>query len=66
MCSYSGLTDVSKSYFLQESDDERYEVYFGDGILGKKPVDGNIVILEYVVTNKTEGLMQVLLLYQVI
>ena len=53
--SYSGLTDVSKSYFLQESDDERYEVYFGDGILGKKPVDGNIVILEYVVTNKTEA-----------
>ena len=52
--SYSGLTDVSKSYFLQESDDERYEVYFGDGVLGKKPVDGNIVILEYVVTNKTE------------
>ena len=53
--SYSGLTDVSKSYFLQESNDERYEVYFGDGILGKKPVDGNIVILEYVVTNKTEA-----------
>ena len=53
--SYSGLTDVSKSYFLQESDDERYEVYFGDGILCKKPVDGNIVILEYVVTNKTEA-----------
>ena len=53
--SYSGLTDVSKSYFLQESDDERYEVYFGDGVLGKKPVDGNIVILEYVVTNKTEA-----------
>jgi hypothetical protein len=53
--SYSGLTDISKSYFLQESDDERYEVYFGDGVLGKKPVDGNIVILEYVVTNKTEA-----------
>ena len=61
--SYSGLTDVSKSYFIQESDDERYEVYFGDGILGKK-VDGNIVILEYVVTNKTEAMVQVHLLYQ--
>ena len=34
--SYSGLTDITKSYFIQESDDERYEVYFGDGILGKK------------------------------
>ena len=53
--SYSGLTDISKSYFLQEGVDERYEVYFGDGVLGKKPVDGNIIILEYIVTNKTEA-----------
>ena len=53
--SYSGLTDITKSYFIQEGDNGRYEVYFGDGILGKKPVDGNIVILEYIVTNKTEA-----------
>jgi len=53
--SYSGLTDISKSYFLQEGVDERYEVYFGDGVLGKKPVDGNIIILEYIVTNKAEA-----------
>ena len=53
--SYSGLTSTSKSYFLQEGDDNRFEVYFGDGVLGKKPADGNIIILEYVVTNKTEA-----------
>ena len=53
--SYSGLTPTTKSYFLQEGDDNRFEVYFGDGQLGKKPVDGNIIILEYIVTNKTEG-----------
>ena len=33
--SYSGLNDSSKSYFLQENDDNRFEVYFGDGVLGK-------------------------------
>ena len=53
--SYSGLNDTSKAYFVQESEDDRFEVYFGDGVLGKKPVDGNIVILEYIVTNKTES-----------
>tara|TARA_Y100001937_G_scaffold63231_1_gene86722 strand:- start:2012 stop:3874 length:1863 start_codon:yes stop_codon:yes gene_type:complete len=53
--SFSGLNDTSKSYFLQENDDNRFEVYFGDGVLGKKPSDGNIIILEYIVTNKTEA-----------
>ncbi len=53
--SYSGLNDTTKSYFLQENDDNRFEVYFGDGVLGKKPSDGNIIILEYIVTNKTEA-----------
>src|SRR6056300_898987 len=52
---YTDLTSTTKSYFLQEGDDNRFEVYFGDGVLGKKPVDGNIIILEYIVTNKTEG-----------
>jgi len=48
-----GLEDTSKVYFLQESDEGKFEVYFGDGIVGKSLSDGNIVILEYVVTNKT-------------
>ena len=48
-----GLTSTSRVYFLQESDEGKFEVYFGDGIVGKSLADGNIVILEYVVTNKT-------------
>ena len=47
------LDSTSKVYFLQECDDGRFEVYFGDGVLGKSVTDGNIVILEYIVTNKT-------------
>ena len=49
------LTDTTKAYFLQETDTGKFEVYFGDDILGKKLSDGNIVILEYIVTNKTDS-----------
>tara|TARA_Y100001972_G_scaffold125531_1_gene176905 strand:- start:2226 stop:4094 length:1869 start_codon:yes stop_codon:yes gene_type:complete len=48
----TSLSDTSKVYFLQETEDGRFEVYFGDGILGKALSDGNIVTLEYIVTNK--------------
>ena len=50
---YNGLDSNSKVYFLQESQNNRYEVYFGDGVTGAKPADGSIIILEYIVTNKT-------------
>ena len=48
----SGLTSTSDVYFLQEVEDGKYEIYFGDGVLGTKLEDGNIVIMNYVVTNK--------------
>jgi len=49
------LNNTSKVYFLQETDTGKFQIYFGDGVLGKKLSDGNIVILEYVVTNKEEA-----------
>jgi len=49
---YNGVTSTSKVYFIQEGQDGKYEVYFGDGVNGKSLADGNIVILEYIVTNK--------------
>src|SRR5210317_124266 len=49
------LTATSKAYFLQETDTGKFEVYFGDGVIGQNLSDGNIVILEYVVTNKEEA-----------
>jgi len=51
----TSLDSTSKVYFLQEVEDGKFEVYFGDGVIGKSLSDGNIVILEYVVTNKTEA-----------
>ena len=52
---YAILDSTSLKYFLQEVEDGKFEVYFGDGVTGKKPIDGNIVILDYVVTNGTEA-----------
>ena len=46
------LDGTSKVYFLQEAEDGKFEVYFGDNVIGKAIEDGNIVILKYVVTNK--------------
>jgi len=51
----SEVTASSNVYFLQEVEDGKFEVYFGDGVIGTKPTDGNIVILEYIVTNKDKA-----------
>lgn len=53
--SITELDGNSKVYFLQEAEDGKFEVYFGDGIIGKKLDDGNIVRLKYVVTNKSDA-----------
>ena len=48
----TGLDNTSKVYFLQEVENGRFEVYFGDGVLGKAVADGNIVILDYITCNR--------------
>ena len=49
------MDSTSKVFFLQEAEDGQYEIYFGDGVIGKKLDDGNIINISYVVTNKTEA-----------
>lgn len=49
------LNGASKVYFLQESINNNYQIYFGDGILGKKLVDGNIVRVSYIVTQGSKS-----------
>ena len=46
------LSSSSTVYYLQETDSGLFEIYFGDGVVSKALSDGNIVILQYVVTNK--------------
>ena len=48
------LFDVDKEsrvYFLQEIEDERYEIIFGDGVFGKKLDEGNYITINYITSN---------------
>jgi len=47
------LDGTSKVYFLQEGLSGNYEVYFGNGVLGQKLMDGNIVRVSYISTKGT-------------
>ncbi len=51
--SFLSLNSSSKVYFLQEGLNGNYEVYFGDGILGQKLIDGNIVTITYISSGGT-------------
>ena len=52
---YNDVSSDSKVYFIQEGSENKYEVYFGDGVTGKKLEDGNVIILEYIVTNTVKS-----------
>ena len=47
------LITTSDVYFLQEAESGKFEVYFGDGVVSKALSDNNIVVLQYVITNKS-------------
>ena len=47
------LSTTSEVYFLQEAEAGKFEVYFGDGNVSKALSDNNIVVLQYVVSNKS-------------
>lgn len=49
------IDSTSKSFFVSEFEDRRYEITFGDGIVGKGLEDGNVVILEYIVCKGAEA-----------
>ena len=47
----TNINGSSNVYFIQEGLDGKYEVYFGDNIFGKKLSPGNVVQIEYLVTD---------------
>ena len=47
------VTNSSPVFFLQETIDKKYEITFGDGVLGKSVKNNNIVIVDYRVCNST-------------
>jgi hypothetical protein len=46
------LNSTSAVYFIKEIEGQLYEVYFGDGSIGKSLQNGNIVTFEYMVTDR--------------
>jgi hypothetical protein len=48
------IFSTSTVYFIEEAADEKYEIVFGQGALGKKIVNGNVVQVEYLVCNGDE------------
>ena len=49
------IDNASEIYLLQEVADESYELLFGDGIIGKKLSNGDVIKIGYVVTKGTDG-----------
>ena len=45
----------SETFLIQEIQDERYELLFGDGIFGKKIENGAKITVQYIVTDGTQG-----------
>ena len=54
----SNIDSSSRVYFLQEVQDEKYEIRFGDGIIGKKlgsQEDGVNITVDYIVSDGVSG-----------
>lgn len=49
------LNKNSEIYLLQEVQDERYEILFGDGFFGKKLENGAIITVSYITTDGIDG-----------
>ena len=58
---WNRITDINKAdsttlgFFVQENKEGLWEVYFGDGVIGRAIQNGNIVALRYLVTNGAAG-----------
>jgi hypothetical protein len=41
----------SKVFYVEEIEDERYQIFFGDGVLGRKLENGEFIEVTYLITN---------------
>ena len=54
------LDNTSRIYLIQEVQDEKYEIFFGDGLLGRKlgtnqDEDGDVITVNYIVSDGKDG-----------
>jgi len=50
-----GISSESQIFLVQEISDEKYEIFFGDGIFGKKLSNNNTIEATYITTNGKNG-----------
>ena len=50
-----GITSTSNSYLLQEIEDERYELIFGDNVIGRKLANNNFITVTYIISDGRDG-----------
>ena len=51
----TGINSNSTVFYLQENDEGLFEVYFGDGIIGAAPKDGDQISISYLVTDNNHA-----------
>lgn len=49
----TGIDNTSSIFFLEQNSQGKYEIYFGDGVLGKKLTAGNIITAKYIASSGT-------------
>jgi hypothetical protein len=48
----SNINTESRVYYAQENDEQFTEIYFGDGVLGKRLKDGDLITVTYIVVDE--------------
>ena len=50
-----GVEPTAKAFYLQAAEDNKYEIIFGQDKFGAQPIAGNVINVEYMVTNGEEA-----------
>ena len=49
------ITSTTKAYFVEQNRDGKYELVFGDGVVGVKPTSGSLLTISYLRSNGADG-----------
>lgn len=50
-----GVQATDSAFYIQGAEDDKYELIFGKDTFGKQPTTGNIIVVEYLVTNGADA-----------
>jgi len=50
-----GVNNYSNVFFIQAAENNYYEIVFGDGVFGAPPLNGSVILANYMVTAGSDG-----------